>query len=403
MNMIKNARAEISRYNKIRATKRDPAVVTEPAIVTDKNAVPTLDLADLQMLASAGLISTTTPQTAMYDGEKFFGGFGPTQLFITDYWELRAKSSQLFKENLYARGIIRRYVTNIINTGLSPESTPDESILGLAEDSLADWSEDVENRFHLWGTNPNVCDFKSEIVFAKIQQEALREALVSGDVLVVLRQNEKTNMPYVQLVNGSKVMSPGTNKLAKGHTVKHGVEKDKNGKHIAYWIRQKNGKSKRLKRFGSRGRLVSFLFYGTDRRMDDDRGEPLLSIILQSLKEIDRYRDSVQRKAVINSMLALVVTKKDDKTGTKPISNGAVRRDSVTVTDPDSSSRNYNLGTQIPGVVVDELQTGEDIKGFNSDGIDLDFAKFEDAIIHAVAWCLETPPEILKLAFSNNY
>ncbi len=73
-----------------------------------------------------------------FDGDKFPGGFGPTQLFTADYWTLRERSSQLFTENLYARGLIRRLITNEINTGLTPEATPDEQIIGVAEDSLAD-------------------------------------------------------------------------------------------------------------------------------------------------------------------------------------------------------------------------------------------------------------------------
>jgi hypothetical protein len=35
-----------------------------------------------------------------HDGEKFAGGFGFTELLQTDYWTLRARSTQLFKQNL---------------------------------------------------------------------------------------------------------------------------------------------------------------------------------------------------------------------------------------------------------------------------------------------------------------
>jgi hypothetical protein len=52
-------------------------------------------------------------------GDKFAGGFGATKVFTPDYWTLRQRSEQLFHENLYARGLIRRLVTNEINTGLT--------------------------------------------------------------------------------------------------------------------------------------------------------------------------------------------------------------------------------------------------------------------------------------------
>ena len=40
-------------------------------------------------------------------GEKFAGGLGPIDVLFTDYWALRARSSELFQRNLYARGLIR--------------------------------------------------------------------------------------------------------------------------------------------------------------------------------------------------------------------------------------------------------------------------------------------------------
>jgi hypothetical protein len=85
-----------------------------------------------------------------HTGSKFEGGFGATQLIVPDYWTLRARSRQLFKTNLYARGLIRRLVTNEIAIGLHLEATPVESLLGVPEDSLAEWSEDIETRFALW-------------------------------------------------------------------------------------------------------------------------------------------------------------------------------------------------------------------------------------------------------------
>ena len=49
------------------------------------------------------------------------------------------------------------------------------------------------------------------------------------------------------------------------------------------------------------------------------------------------------------------------------------------------------------------MQWGETLKMHGGEGTDLNFATFEEAIIQAVAWAHEIPPEILRLAFSNNY
>lgn len=361
---------------------------------------------NLDPFAYAGQTDASPWENSIYDGGKFFGGFGATQIQDVDYWTLRARSTQLFNENLYARGIIRRLVTNEINTGLAPEACPDEGIIGVPEESLNDWTETVETRFGIWAKGPELCDWKKKSTFGAIQRAARMEALISGDVLVVVRQSQQTKLPMVQLISGSKVRTPlgGAGNLRKGHKIRHGVELDSVGRVVAHWIKQDDGGSKRIPAVGEKsGRKISWLVYGTDKRLDDLRGQPLLSIVMQSLKEIDRYRDSVQRKAVINSILAMFIKKGDDKMGTLPVTGGAVRRDQATTTDSDGTKRNFNIASQIPGLVMEELQTGEEPVSFGSNGTDVNFGTFEEAIIQAVAWALEIPPEVLRLSFSNNY
>jgi lambda family phage portal protein len=336
-------------------------------------------------------------------GSKFPGGYGPTNFLIPDYWTLRARSAELFETNLYARGIIRRLVTNEVHTGLHLEATPEEAILGKPEDALADWSENVENRFALWGKDPYLCDHAERLSFGAIQQLARQEALVVGDVLVVLQQDPRTRLPRVRLINGAKVQSP-LRAPRDGNRIVHGVEVDSHGRHAAYWITQDDGTSKRLPAIGEKsGRRIAWLLYGTDRRMDDVRGKPLLALVLQSLKEIDRYRDSTQRKALVLSLLAAFVTKGEAKMGSRPIAGAAVRNDTATTLDTSGDERTFKIAEQLPGIVIDELQQGEEPKAFQANGTTEAFGDFEEAILQTVAWTNEIPPEILRLTFSSNY
>lgn len=368
--------------------------------------VPTITMAELGPAAS--------PAPARYawdNGTKFPGGFGETLIPIPDYWTLRARSVQLFETNLYARGIIRRFITNVINTGLHLEATPDENVLGLEEDSLNDWTETVENRWRIWEQCSWLCDQREQSAFGAIQAAAYMEALIAGDVLVVLRQDPRTGLPRVQLITGDSVQTPlsATQGLESGNRIVHGVELDKQGRHVAYWVRQYDSfsysvTSKRLPAWGEKsGRRLAWLVYGTEKRLDDVRGKPILSLVLQSLREIDRFRDSTQRKAVINSMLAMFIEKTEDKMGTMPITGGAIRRGSVTAQDAGASPRTFHVAEHIPGLVLDELQTGEKPVPFATTGTVENFGTFEEAIVQAVAWALETPVEILRLSFSNNY
>jgi lambda family phage portal protein len=343
------------------------------------------------------------------DGSKFAGGFGATQLLTADYWTLRARSSELFERNLYARGLIRRLVTNEINTGLHLEALPSEKILGFKEEELAEWTEDVENRFELWGNNDDLCDYYGRETFGELQAAARTEALVAGDVLVVLQQDPRTGLPSVRLVSGSAVQTPLGGKASGGNKIVHGVEIDALGRHVAFWISQesKDGsgfrESKRLPAYGEKtGRRLAWLVYGTEKRLDDVRGKPILSLVLQSLKEIDRYRDSVQRKATLNSMVAMFIQKDEAAPGTTPFGKAAIKK-SLDTTGTDTGPRVFRSGDLNPGIIFDELQHGEKPVGFHNQGTDEKFRDFEEAILATIAWAHGVPPETLTLAFSNNY
>lgn len=344
------------------------------------------------------------------NGDKFPGGFGPTELLTADYWTLRTRSAQLFETNLYARGLIRRLITNEINTGLHLEATPAEKILGFPEDGLAEWAEDVESRFALWEDAPSLCDHLERQAFGELQCTARAEALIDGDVLVVLLQDPQTSLPRVQLISGNAVRSPITPpRLAPGHRLVHGVELDGVGRQIAYWLQRTDGfglpvNPERITAVGEvTGRRQAWLVYGCDKRHDAVRGKPLLSLVLQSMREIDRYRDAALRKAVLNSMLAMFVKKTQAVPGTKPLGGGAVRKGVDTTAAQDGTERCFNVAEMIPGLVIDELAVGEEPQGFMSQGTDEKFGTFEEAIIQAVAWANEVPPEILRLSFSSNY
>ena len=228
--------------------------------------------------------------TGSWSGDKFYNGFGVTKDYeIVDYWLLRKRSKQLFTENLYARGLIRRLITNEINKGLSLEATPDADILGLDRDDLAAWSENTERRFTIYGKNPGICDHRNARTLGALQRQARMMALVSGDVLVLLRQ-DVAGLPTIDLIDAEHVSDPQSDTLIRaannrGNEISNGVEIDKSGRHVAFFVKQKNGIHRRVTAVGSRtGRRQAWLLYGTERLIDDVRGQSILALVMQSLK-----------------------------------------------------------------------------------------------------------------------
>lgn len=374
-----------------------------PKEIFDLIAAPEVEVIpykDIQ--AYAGQQSYDRWDHSVWDGGKFDGGFGATQVWCKDYWTLRMRSAQLFESNIYAQGLVKRLITNEINTGLTPEFIPEEGVLGLEEDSLSEWSENAENRFDLYAKDPMQVDYNQLRTFGSIQRRGRLDALVNGDVLVVLHQPRGQKLPSIELVRGDLVQTPlGNVQRSNDNEIIEGVEIDSRGRHIAYWV-----DGKRIPARGPRsGRRLAWLVTFFEPRVGEVRGTPLLSIILQSLKELDRYRDSALRKAVVNSILAMFIRKERDKIGSLPVQGAAVRRGSAQQTNntEDGSARRFNISNFLPGAIIEELQVGEEPVPMSSAGTDINYGPFEEAMVHSMAWSLEIPPEIARLAFTRNY
>jgi lambda family phage portal protein len=344
----------------------------------------------------------------VWTGEKFYGGFGSVKDYnIIDYWTLRKKSMQLFTENMYAKGMIRRLLRNEIHTGLQLEANTISEITGLTDEQAIEWDEKSELDWMLWGDDRELCDWKKQRLFGELQHDARMTAIVSGDCLVVLHINQKTGLPIVELIDGTNVQTPFMKKPRKGNRILHGVEVDKNDRHVAYWINVKseNGiKSKRIPVKGEKsGRKIAWMIYGCEKRLDKVRGEPLLALVLYALKELDRYSDTELRAAVINAIFPLFIKNGKGSLSSDSINKGAIRRGSKTVKDQDGTEREYKTADLLPGTVISELNEGEEPVSFSTARPNVNFKAFREAIIDAIAWSMEIPPEIARLLFQNNF
>jgi lambda family phage portal protein len=344
------------------------------------------------------------------NGEKFPGGYGATEIPIADLWTLRARSADLFERNLFARGLIRRIVENMIATGLTLEATPIEAMLGFDDDGLETWQEDVERRFGIWANNKRICDYAGEHTFGEIQADICRESLVCGDCVVVNRRSGKYGVPQVEVISGTRIQTPLGAKAQAGNEIVDGVEIDSQGRHVAYYVVSQNGFKRTYERIACYGektdRRIAWMVYGSDKRVGAVRGKPLLAIVLQSLKEIDRYRDSTQRRASITATLAGYVQRSVDavKQAIGARSQGAVRKGAkLEVETANGETRRFDVEDHVPGVFIHTLEPGEEIKQLSNSASVEDFQDFQNAVLSAVAFCCSVPPEVFLMNYDKSF
>jgi capsid protein len=205
------------------------------------------------------------------------------------------------------------------------------------------------------------------------------------------------------LIQGAYVKTP-FDKGTITNEITNGVEIDSLGRQIAYWVEDKKGIITRLPAYGAKtGRRLAWLIYGTDRRIGEVRGMPFISCMFYMLKELDRYRDSEQRAAYINSILAMWIEKTQPVLSSLPMTGGASRKGTTTNTNDDSTTKTTRHTNNLPGMVFEEMAVGEKVNSHNTQRPNVNFNAFQEAILNVFFYVNEIPPEIGMLQFKNNF
>jgi len=338
-----------------------------------------------------------------YGGDKtnFLNGFGLTyDLRVIDLRLLQFRSLQLFRENSFVSSIFSRLETKVINSGLRLRCAPVSEILldFISEEDLQEWSGKTERLFEVWSKDKRLIEKAQKYNFADLQRLVYRTALLSGDCLVIMSVN-KLGLPSLEIVDGINICSPA---LMQGkNIVTQGVELDDKGTEIAYHVKVDAMKFKRVKAKSNAGTRRAWLVKASTTRIDDVRGLPVLSVVLQNLNEIGKYMDSEQRAALVNSYIAVVHTasEKAPLKGT-PFVNAKLSKDDVSTQNGDSSAE---FAQMQPGWFGTKLAPGEQISSFDTSRPNVNMSGFVEFCLKSAAHSLEIPPEILFLEYGSSF
>lgn len=267
-----------------------------------------------------------------YNGEKNYGEIGPIKSYYPDYEALRARSWQLYLESEIAQIVINNYVSWVIGNGLKLQSEPVKDIISenVGSFNAQKFSKAVETQFRLF-CKSRMSDYSDMKNLNLIAAEAFKNAIIGGDVLVILRYVDDT--VKVELIDGTHVQSPiyGSDfyplPLPNGNIIVNGIELNSRKQHVAYYVR-KNYQSLEYTRISARGTdtdaLMAFMVYGSHYRLDNYRGMPLLSVMFETAKKLERYKEATVGSAEERQKIAYAIEHEAFSTGESPLTKQTV-------------------------------------------------------------------------------
>jgi len=332
---------------------------------------------------------------------------------------MRQRARMLYMAAPVATSAIKTNRTNVIGCGLQLKSRINRVKLGLTPEQAKEWQRKAEEEFEIWAANKRNCDAIGVNNFYTAQQLALASCLVSGDMIVLLKHEDPTVLnPYglrfhmieadrvstpMQLTAGASFFSNMTEgKTEAGNRIYDGVEVDKNGRIVAYHIRntypfQQTAELtdwKRVLAYGEETGLPNVLHIMETERPEQYRGVSYLAQVIEPLLQMRRYTDSELTAAVVESFFtAFIKTEADPNENPFPEVGG----DGIEPVSDDPSE--YEMG---PGQ-INIMKPGEDVVFGDPKRPAGGFDGFVVAICKQVGAALEIPADLLLKSFNASY
>lgn len=306
---------------------------------------------------------------------------------------------------------VKTQLTGVINSGLKlfPRIKADD--LGMSPEQAREWNRKTKQEFELWA-NDLACDFYGRNNFFELQRIAYLNELSDGDCFCAFRRRmPRGDNPYslkLQLIEAQRVSNPNGYSIGiecagkkKGSRIVNGIEVDKSGILQAIWVSNRIWNEpttinpeltwQRVKINGEKSGTRNILHLCYDTRIEQFRGEPYLSPVIETIKNVSRYADAELTSAIIKAFFALFFE--------QPDGNFDINQIGLTNNEPCLDVTEYKAenGSAIA------LPRGVTVKAIDNSNAQSTFESFTSQFVAQIAAALDLPSELLLKRFQSSY
>lgn len=224
---------------------------------------------------------------------------------------LRNKSRELVRNNPFAQRAIHVIATNTIGQGIRPSHS--------GASTLA--SKRLNEQWKGWAETTD-CDFNGQVNFYGLQEQVMKAVAQDGECLVIKRRTRDREKVAIklQVVEADfldvNLFRDATN---DGSFIMQGVEFDKYGKRVAYWLFDRHPGDPLMRSYPQSRRVNAAdvcHVYRIDRP-GQVRGIPFGVSAFLRVRDLDEYQDAELMRRKIAACFAAFVTDINNTSGAK--------------------------------------------------------------------------------------
>lgn len=207
---------------------------------------------------------------------------------------LRNISRDLVRNNSWAKSALQIIAGNTVGWGIIPRGLPDP----------------IAEAWRKWAKS-TACDVRGQLTFYGLQSLAIRTIVQSGAVLIVRHMSGSKELGALQLsvlepdyidTSKSDIVTPET-----GNRTKHGIEFDRYGRRVAYWLFDQHPGGEGFLMNSKRVPADDVLHVYHVERPEQIHGIPWYCTAIVKLKDFDEYSDAQLLRQKIAACFAAFV------------------------------------------------------------------------------------------------
>ena len=358
-------------------------------------------------------------------GQKTFNGFsGSGRNVVINHAVTRRNARATMQDSAGARSIVERFSNLGAGSGIRLEASPVASLLGISEEAARIWSNDVEQKFHLYCSDKKQSR-DEEMSLYQYQRLYMLEQQRDNDMFTRLHYTDDPGLQsglQFQGIDPTQIRGDAyTFSGFPNGTIKDGIIRDERGRAVAYniFVKKKDGTFKEVtipSHTSDRGR-VNMLHGYMPEYVGQARGFSRLAHAVEDFQKLTDF-DVAHIQKAINEASIWIATQNKQQTPSnlfegmagRKAGPGGISLDELPVIPTSSDLNRIKDFCDVsqapllePGLGIFNAEQGDEIKLFDGKTPNSQYEAFVTAFTSFLSASMGMPIEILLMKFNQNY